>query len=107
MKFVDDLSIAVKVSLNEDLVEDIGRQKPLTYDQRLETKIKNSNILQSLADGLLKYSSNRQMKVNSKKSCVMKICKSRSKAFPLEIKSWGRFPRSEAGNENSRCHIAT
>ena len=26
------------------------------------------------------------MKVNSKKSCVMKICKSRSKTFPLEIK---------------------
>ena len=53
---------------------------------RLETKIKDSNILQSIADGLLEYSSNGQMKVKSKKSCVMKICKSRSKAFPLEIK---------------------
>ena len=86
MKFVDDLSIAVKVSLNEDLVEDIGRQKPLTYDQRLETKIKDSNILKIIADGLLEFSSNRQMKVNSKKSCVMKVASLDQRPFPWKSK---------------------
>ena len=87
MKFVDDLSIAAKVNLKVDLVEDPHRQKPLTYDQRLGTKIKDSaNTLQTLTDSLLEFSSGRQMKVNSGKSCVMKVCKSRSKAFPLEIK---------------------
>ena len=86
MKFVDDLSIAVKVSLKNDIVQDLNREKPLTFDQRLETKISDSsNILQMITDQLLEFSSERQMKINSTKSCVMKICKSRTKAFPTEI----------------------
>ena len=39
-----------------------------------------------ITDQLLEFSSERQMKINSTKSCVMKICKSRTKAFPTEIK---------------------
>ena len=38
LKFVDDLSVAVKVNLDTDLVDDLGRQKPLTFDERFETK---------------------------------------------------------------------
>ena len=87
MKFVDDLSIAAKISLNDDLVEDLHMPKPLTYDQRFETRINDSsNILQQITDSLVEYSNERQMKVNTGKSCVMKICKSRTKAFPTEIK---------------------
>ena len=36
MKFVDDLSIAVKVNL-DTLANDTTRERPLTFDQRLET----------------------------------------------------------------------
>ena len=31
MKFVDDLSIAIKVNLKKDIIQDLGRPKPLTY----------------------------------------------------------------------------
>ena len=86
MKFVDDLSIAAKVNLKNDIVVDIGRQKPLSYDERLETKVDDSHVLQQIVDQLEVFSAERQMKVNSDKTCVMKICKSRSKAFPTEIK---------------------
>ena len=92
MKFVDDLSIAAKISLNDDLVEDLNMVKPLTYDQRFETRIKDSsNILQQITDSLMEFSNERQMKINTGKSCVMKICKSRTKAFPTEIKIDGDF----------------
>ena len=50
MKFIDDLSIAVKVSLNKDL-EEHARQKPLTFDERLEIQLKeSSNVLQRITD---------------------------------------------------------
>ena len=85
MKFVDDLSIAVKVNLNT-LATDNARESPLTFDQRLETKIPDSsNYLQSIVDSVLDFTHQKQMKINSKKSCVMKICKSRTKTFPIEI----------------------
>ena len=46
VKFVDDLSIAAKVSLKKDLVINNCRQRPITLDQRLETQIdESSNIL--------------------------------------------------------------
>ena len=92
MKFVDDLSIAAKVSLNDHLIEDLNMEKPLTFDQRLETRIADSsNTLQMIVDHLQDFSNDRQMKVNSTKSCVMKICKSRTKAFPTEIKIGENF----------------
>ena len=50
MKFVDDLSIAAKVNLKNDIVVDIGRQKPLSYDERLETKLDDSHVLQQIID---------------------------------------------------------
>ena len=90
MKFIDDLSIAVEVNLKKDIVEDKGRQKPLTYDERFETNL-NANVLQQIVDDLQDFSAERQMVINSKKTCVMKICKSRSKAFPTEIKIYDSF----------------
>ena len=91
IKFIDDLSIAVKISLNNDL-EVHERQKPLNYDERLGTQLKDSsNVLQRITDTLLEFSNDRQMKVNIKKSSVMKICKSRTKTFPIEIELDGNF----------------
>ena len=104
MKFIDDLSIAVKVSLNKDL-EDHNRQKPLTYDERLGTQLKDSaNVLQRISDSLLEFSNARQMKVNTKKSSVMKICKSRTKTFPIEIEIDGNLLEVK---ENTRGDSAT
>ena len=87
MKFVDDLSVAVKVNIDTDLMMDEGRQKPLTYDERFETKLcNNKNVLQEIIDSLKVFASGRQMQVNTEKSAVMKFCKSRTKDFPVEIK---------------------
>ena len=59
----------------------------LERDQRLETKIpESSNYLQTIVDSVLDFSQQKQMKINSTKSCVMKSCKSRTKTFPIEIK---------------------
>ena len=92
MKFVDDLSIAAKVDLSKDLVIDLNMPKPLTYDQRLETKIKDSkNTLQHILDDLLEFSEPKQMKINTVKSSVMKICKSRTKVYPTEIQIGEHF----------------
>ena len=87
MKFVDDLSIAMKVNLKKDIIQDLGRPKPLTYDQRLETKLNDQNILQQMLDQLGIFSEERQMKVNTTKTSVMKICKSR-KTWILSTKSF-------------------
>ena len=87
MKFVDDLSVAVKVNLNTDIVGDIGRQKPLNFDERFETKLSDDhNLLQEIIDNLKIFSSARQMIINSEKSSVMKFSQSRTKDFPIEIK---------------------
>ena len=92
MKFVDDLSVAVKVNLKDDITEDLNREKPLTFDQRLGTKIADSsNTLQLITDHLVEFSNEKQMKIKSTKSCVMKICKSRTVAYPTEIKVGSNF----------------
>ena len=91
MKFVDDLSIVMKINLDKDIHEDVGRPKPLTFDERLETKLYDDNILQKIMGGLEEFSNSRQMKINTKKSAVMKICKSRTKVYPTEIRIGDNF----------------
>ena len=92
VKFVDDLSIAVRVNLESDLVIDSGRPKPLNYEERFETNIKvTSNLLQEMIDDLKIFSSERNMLINEKKSSVMKFTKSRTKDFPTEIKMHDKF----------------
>ena len=92
LKYVDDLSIAAKVSLDFDIVSDTSRERPLTSDQRQELKLADSaNTLQFMLDDLLEFSNQRQMKINTKKTCVMKICKSRTIVFPTELKVGEHF----------------
>ena len=87
MKYADDLSIAVKINLDKDLIEDLTRENPLTFDQRMEIQIDDSaNTLQSIIDSFVEFADQKQMKLNSKKCCVMKFCKSRTKVYPTEIK---------------------
>ena len=87
VKFVDDLSLAVKVNLDADIVDDIGRQKPLNFEERFETKLgDDKNVMQELIDNLKIFAGQRQMIINTRKSSVMKFSKSRTKDFPLELK---------------------
>jgi hypothetical protein len=87
MKFVDDLSVAVKVNLDDDLVNDDHiRLKPLTFDERFETKLVDENLLQETINNLRVFANERQMIINTKKSSVMKFSKSRTKDFPVEMK---------------------
>ena len=84
---MDDLSIAAKVKLNSDIVTDTSRERPLTFDQMQELKVSDSaNTLQIMMDDLLEFANQRQMIINAKKTCVMKICKSRTISYPTEIK---------------------
>ena len=93
MKFIDDLSIAAKVSLKDDLIVDnIERPKPLAYDERMETKLKDtSNALQLVLNQVEEFAENKQMKINAKKTTVMKFCMSKTKSFPVEIEVDGNF----------------
>ena len=86
LKFVDDLSIAASVSLNNDLIH-VDRQKPLAFEERFGTDLSDDvNILQKIVDQLCEFSDGRQMLLNKDKSKVMKFCMSRTKAFPAEVK---------------------
>jgi hypothetical protein len=92
MKFIDDLSVAAKVNLDVDLIIDLDRPKPLTFEERFQTKLTDeANILQQIVDNLKVFASERQMMINTDKSCVMKFCTSRTKAFPIEIKLDDKF----------------
>ena len=80
------------MNLNRDIVSDNSKERPLTFYQRLETKICDaSNSLQTVVDSVMDFTRQKQMKINSSKSCVMKICKSRTKIFPIEIKIGDEF----------------
>ena len=87
MKFVDGLSVATRINLETDLMSDLDRPRPLNSDERFETKITDeANALQQVIDNLTVFSRERQMVINSEKSCVMKFIKSKTKDFPSEIK---------------------
>ena len=92
LKFIDDLSVAARVNLEKDLVDDFGRPKPLTFEERFETKLSDDkNILQEIVNNLKTFASERQMAINSDKTVVMQFTKSRTKAFPSEIKISDEF----------------
>ena len=65
----------------------MGRTKPLTFDERFETKLPyDKNILSQIIDKLKVFASERQMDINSDRSSGLMFSKSRTKAFPAEIK---------------------
>ena len=92
VKFVDDLSVATRVNLDTDLVSDLDRPEPHTFDERFKTKIMDDkNVLQEVIDDLTVFAGQRQMQINAEKSSVMKFTTSRTKAFPSEIKLGDKF----------------
>ena len=86
IKFVDDISITTKINLKKNIIKDKDKQKPLPFDKRQETKLIETNMLKQIIDNLNSFAMEPQININSGKSAVMKICKSKTKAFPVEIK---------------------
>ena len=73
MKLIDDLSIAVKVNLEDHLEADLGRQKPLNFAERFKSKLTNEgNIMQEFIDNLKVFATERQMVINKEKTSIMK-----------------------------------
>ena len=64
---------------------------PLSYDQRNETKRVEDNRMKDIVDHLETFSNERQMVISSTKSSILKICKSKVKACPVEVKVNGNF----------------
>ena len=92
VKFVDDLSMAVRVNLELDLTGDEGRPKPPNFEERFEYKLKDeSNALQVMIDDLRVFANERNMVIDEKKSSVIKFSKSRTKDFPTEMKMHNKF----------------
>ena len=92
LKFVDDISVVVRVNLDIDLIEDIKRQRPHTFDKRFQTKLADdANVLKDIVEKLKDFASERQMVVHSGKSSLMMFSRSRTKAFPAEISLGGKF----------------
>merc|ERR1712106_1270594 len=78
--------------LDTDLVSDLDRPEPHTFDERFKTKIMDDkNVLQEVIDDLTVFAGQRQMQINADKSSVMKFTTSRTKAFPSEIKLGDKF----------------
>ena len=86
IKFVDDIFITTKINFKKNIIKDKDRQKPLPFDKRQETKLIETNMLKQIIDNLNSFAMEPQINMNSGKSAVMKICKSKTKAFPVEIK---------------------
>ena len=63
MKFIDDLSIAVKVNLEDHLEADLGRQKPLNFAERFESKLTNEgNIMQEIIYNLKVFATDHKFR---------------------------------------------
>ena len=70
LKFVDDLSVAMRVRLNKDLMN-TQRQLPATFEERYGTTISDrSNEMQRIVDSLNAFAEEGQMVINTDKSLL-------------------------------------
>ena len=86
-KFVDDGSIAVSINLKNSLVPDTRvRPQPLNFDERSCQVIPSEdNLLQLYLNDAEKFMALNKMKMNPKKTKVLKFNKSRKYDFPPEV----------------------
>ena len=82
LKFIDDLSVAARVNLKKDLVNDFG----ITFDERFETKLSDDkNTLKEIVKNLKLFSSDinqfRQNCCNAVQQVKNKIISLRNKNF--------------------------
>ena len=86
VKFVDDLSLAQSVNLKKSLIPDVFPVRPLAFENRTEHILPTQNLLiqQQLQD-LLLYTRENSMKINYKKTKVMKFNTAKSRDFPVRL----------------------
>ena len=87
VKFVDDGTVAVSITMKSSLVQDnITRQKPLNYNERTcQVLPSQDNLLQLYLEEAEKFTFQNKMKLNPKKTKIIKFNKSRKHDFPPEV----------------------
>ena len=86
-KFMDDASMAVSLSLGKYLDENKNQPAfPLKYDERTGHILQqDNNLLQIYINDFKKYTDENKMKINAKKTNIMKFNRSKKFDFPLEV----------------------
>ena len=87
VKFIDDGTVAVSINLKSILVQDIRRKmQPLSYNERTGQVLpRQDNLLQHMLDDGEQFTLRNKMKINSKKTKIIKFNKSRRHDFPPEL----------------------
>ena len=87
VKFIDDGSVAVSINLKSSLVLDTAvRPKPLNYGERTCQIIPGEdNLLQLYINDAENFMIENKMKMNPKKTQIIKFNKSRKHDFPAEV----------------------
>ena len=87
VKFVDDGTVAVSINLKSSLVQDTRRKiQPLNYNERTSQVLpRKDNLLQQFLDEGEQFTLSNGMKINSKKTKILKFNKSRKHDFPPEL----------------------
>ena len=87
VKFVDDGSIAVSINLKSNLVPDATiRSRPLNFNERTCQMLPNeNNLLQLYLNDAENFMVKNKMKINPRKTKVIKFNKSRKNDFPPEL----------------------
>ena len=87
MKFIDDGTVAVSINLKSSLVPAAGNKpQPLNYNERTcQVLPKEENLLQYYLEDAEKFTQDNKMRINSKKTKIMKFNKSRKHDFPPKL----------------------
>ena len=93
VKFIDDGSVAVSLNLKSSLVpETRPKAKPLNFEERTcQVLPSEGNILQHYLDDAEKFTFTNKMKINPKKTKIIKFNKSRKHDFPTELCLSGEY----------------
>ena len=76
-KYIDDLSLAQSINLNDKLIERTNFTYPLNYHERTNHKIPSGNFkTKEKKDEIVKFARENEMVINSCKSKVMLFNKS-------------------------------
>ena len=87
VKFIDDGSVAASINLKSSLVPDKSlRPRPLNYNERTcHILPSENNLLQLYLNDAEDFMKSNKMKINPKKTKIIKFNKSRKHDFPPEI----------------------
>ena len=85
-KYIDDGSAAATVDMKTHLIEDKSRSRPHTFSERTCHALPpEHNLLQKFIHDVEIFTTNNKMKINKKKTTVMKFSNSRKYDFPVEL----------------------